>query len=550
MNDLERRLEEMFMSDSRSRRIGRVSVAARRLSPFRSLGFIGGVAVLALALVATFAIMRGGREDASTAGSAVPSSMTAGSVKPDNAHGVITFQNIRTEADPRDLQQVPQFVRNGRSDFTVAVSPDGTHVAMIRSGETGFQLITFMTARPEDVTIVLGFGGSGETPGNLVWAGDGANSVLIAVYKIATPAGPDPTTEYSTLRVVDLGSRQVREIARITNGTFFQPLAWRSPIAAAAEIGAAGRASAYDVVREGARTDISPERTPLTNVFSGGITASRDGARIVAVAAPAVRWWPFDQPGAAKELLADSRGRAEYAEFRPGRDELGVRVAAASASAGVPPPGHFEIWSLSGPQRVVSATAGFSTWRVDGTAALDGTNLIDPGTGAVIPLPGGVFKIVDVVRFGEPVTPSRPTALPSAPATAPAGAQSPASQVSINGRTFRIADAYLWRDFMPISEPSGKPLAASVKIQVDSGAFPVDVTVDHVWVYGPTVWEPAQLEIRRSPDAGTPGDQIEVFASGGPKWDPGTVVVVDVRLISGATTRVLRTAGVTIQRTS
>jgi hypothetical protein len=130
----------------------------------------------------------------------------------------------------------------------------------------------------------------------------------------------------------------------------------------------------------------------------GPITASRDGLRIAAVMAPAVRWWPMDQPSAAKELIADSRGRADFAAFRPGTDELGVSVGAPSVG-GVPPPGHFEIWSLSGQQRVVSATAGFSRWRADGTAAIDGTSLVDPSTGAVTPLPGGAFKIADVVLF-------------------------------------------------------------------------------------------------------------------------------------------------------
>ena len=134
---------------------------------------------------------------------------------------------------------------------------------------------------------------------------------------------------------------------------------------------------------------------PSSTQFS----ASRDGRRVVGVFAPAVRWWPVDQPAAFKELFADSGGRAEYAEFRPGTGELGVRVAGSTTSLGVAPPGHFEIWSLAGPQRVVSPTAGFTRWRVDGTAALDATNLIDPDSGAVTPLPGGAFKIVDVVLF-------------------------------------------------------------------------------------------------------------------------------------------------------
>src|SRR5712691_5331929 len=183
-------------------------------------------------------------------------------VRPDSAHGLITFTNVRTEADPKDLQQPPQFNRSpGTTTFMagVGVSPDGKQVAMIRSGETGSQLITFATSKPNDVTIVFDFAGSGEAPGGVVWAGDGAGIVLFAVHKLSSPAPQMPTT-YSTLRVVDVASRQVREIARITNGAYFLPLAWRPDrrTGAAAEI-AAGAANSYDVIREGAKM----EQTPL-----------------------------------------------------------------------------------------------------------------------------------------------------------------------------------------------------------------------------------------------------------------------------------------------
>ena len=573
MNDLERRLEEMFMSDSRGRRVRKVSVPSRRPSAFRALAYIGGIAVLALALIGTLALVRdqqnnpgasptaslpaaantpgpSGTSGASGNPSTTPS---GGAVRPDNTHGIITFQNIRTEADPRDLQQPPQFVRNGRSDFSVAVSPDGTRVAMIRTGETGQQLVTFTTARPNDVTIAaIDFSTTGEVASELVWAGDSSEYVVFSVDK---RAGATITSSYSALRSYDIAAKKQSEIARITSGLHLVPLAWRfdTHVGGAIEIDAfTGRVASYDVIRDNSLTD----RTPTPNLRGGDVqsgpfktqfSASRDGNRIVAVFAPAVRWWPVDQPGAAKELLADSKGRAEYAEFRPGTGELGVRVLAATVGQGVPPPGHFEIWSLSGQQRVVSPTAGFSRWRVDGTAALDGTNLVDPDSGAVTPLPGAT-KVVDVVRFTEPV--AAPTATAPVAVTSPLGPVSPTAQATIDGRTFRIADAYLWRDFMPISPPDGKPLAASLKIQVDSGAFPVDVTVDRIWVYGPTVWEPALFEVRRSPDAGTPADQIEVFANGGPKWDPGSEVSVDVRLISGGTTRILRVTEVTIQKTS
>ncbi len=66
---------------------------------------------------------------------------------------------------------------------------------------------------------------------------------------------------------------------------------------------------------------------------------------------------------------------------------------------GVAPPGHFEIWGLAGQRRIVSAIVGFDRWRIDGTAAIAGTVIIDPASGATTQLPGGAFKIADVVIF-------------------------------------------------------------------------------------------------------------------------------------------------------
>jgi hypothetical protein len=271
-------------------------------------------------------------------------------------------------------------------------------VAMIRSSQTTQQLITFTTARPNDVTIVVDFSGSGESPGGLVWAGDGSASLLLAVHK----AAPPQPSAYSTLRVVDLATKQVREISRITSGSFFMPIAWRPDrgVAAAVEI-AAGAASTYDLVRGGGP---AVERTPLGG--SGGpIIASRDGLRVAAVITfapevpPAVSWWPMDQPGTRNDIATKSNGRVELAAFRPGApDELGVSVTAPSVGGPVPP--HFELWNVtSGMQRVVTTTVGFEFWRVEGSAAISGTTLIDPASGQTTTLPGGAFKIADVVLF-------------------------------------------------------------------------------------------------------------------------------------------------------
>ncbi|TMC54578.1 MAG: hypothetical protein E6J19_14275, partial [Chloroflexi bacterium] len=104
MNDLERRLEEMFMSDSRGRRVGKVSVPSRRPSAFRALAYIGGIAVLALALIGTLALVRGQQNNpgaslpaaantpgpsGTTGGSGNPATTpSGGAVRPDNTHGI------------------------------------------------------------------------------------------------------------------------------------------------------------------------------------------------------------------------------------------------------------------------------------------------------------------------------------------------------------------------------------------------------------------------------------------------------------------------------
>jgi len=93
--------------------------------------------------------------------------------------------------------------------------------------------------------------------------------------------------------------------------------------------------------------------------------------------------------------------------------------------------------------------------------------------------------------------------------------------------------AYLWRDFMPVSPPDGKPLAAALSITTaDSSAFPADLRADAAWVLnGADVWATWVSETAGR----APGDPtLHVLVNGGPKWDPGTLVDVVVRLRDGS----------------
>lgn len=88
-------------------------------------------------------------------------------------------------------------------------------------------------------------------------------------------------------------------------------------------------------------------------------------------------------------------------------------------------------------------------------------------------------------------------------------------------------ETYLWRDFMPISPPDGKPLAAVVRL-VSTEPIPDDVKLVYLWVVnGQQVWA-----TRFAEEPVVSGNTIEAFANGGPKWGPGISVdvVVGVRI--------------------
>lgn len=334
---------------------------------------------------------------ASATATASPSPPAAAPVgaKPDARYGLIVpTGNMRTETDPRGLQDPSLFMTNS----AYAVSPDGKRIALIRTSQTGQHIVTFTTGRPNDLTTVVDLAGSGELASRVVWAGDGSDSLLFdAVRERRGSGGGDNLIwEYSALRSVDLASREVREVARIAGqNTKLWQLGWlpARQLVGAVEMRQLGPVANYVVIRSGAieRTAMNPS----PGVASFG--ASRDGARIVVSLETTVRWWPTDQPTAAKELTAQGAERIGHVEFRPGRDELGVDVDSA-----------FEIWSLTGQRRVVAErTPGFLRWRVDGSAAIASSDpssvwLVDPTTGAKTQLPGGGFPVSDVVMFDVP----------------------------------------------------------------------------------------------------------------------------------------------------
>jgi hypothetical protein len=105
-----------------------------------------------------------------------------------------------------------------------------------------------------------------------------------------------------------------------------------------------------------------------------------------------------------------------------------------------------------------------------------------------------------------------------------------ADTISI-GATKVVLETYLWRDFMPISPPDGKPMRAVVTlVPLNAETIPAEVDMVKMWVISnQTVWS-SGLEIVGEPDLSVPQPKIEKKASGGPKWGPGITVTVLVQI--------------------
>ena len=116
--------------------------------------------------------------------------------------------------------------------------------------------------------------------------------------------------------------------------------------------------------------------------------------------------------------------------------------------------------------------------------------------------------------------------------------------VEVNGTQY-IADAYLWRDFMPMSPPDGKPLRSSVTISTsDSTTISPDIMLIRQAVVGDNqLWEKEIEETERTDIS------VKGFSKGGPKWNPGTKVDVVIEFKVNGEKYKVRAADITIEKT-
>jgi hypothetical protein len=464
VSDLERRLEDLFTHDSRSRRVTAVEVPSRRAGPLRGLAFVGATALAVVALIVALNTLRPGPTPlASPTASASPTTTSAevvrcgettqfvaptadhpgsfvitsegraelvmvpagsglaaaggyncarirpgtpsgelvamipiggpgyvpppspsaaptaqSQLRPDAQHGFLSQRPdaIRTEVDAVARAQFPQ-------GYAAAVSIDGKRVAMLVTTQTGSRLVTFRTDQPQQMTTVLDFAGTGEGVGQIAWAADDSSSVLISVHKFRPPT---ESTEYTTLRAVDLATRSVTEIARFTDGRFLVPLYW-DPVtgsAAAYETGPGGFGVDYVLLRGGqiSRTDFPFETIANT------IKADARTGRILAIVGrdrTAVSTWRYDHFDQRTDLRPAAGEQVHVALWRPNREEIVVSVGPPAVTS--EPAMRMEVWSMANARRQLSGagTSRLLLVRVDGTAALNfDFTLIDLETGRAL----------------------------------------------------------------------------------------------------------------------------------------------------------------------
>jgi len=101
-------------------------------------------------------------------------------------------------------------------------------------------------------------------------------------------------------------------------------------------------------------------------------------------------------------------------------------------------------------------------------------------------------------------------------------------KIEINGTEYTL-ETYLWRDFMPICPPDGRPLVALVKVKAPGEtAISSKIDATRLWVVkGKEIWE---TEFANE-EGSAIGDTLEKIGRDGPKWGPGITVDIVVKII-------------------
>jgi hypothetical protein len=299
----------------------------------------------------------------------------------------------------------PQIVPEGRTtkvgelagsffnQFHGTVSPDGRRAIYVAqpdsNGPWGYYLLD--GSKPTEQRRILAL--PNEIPGPLLWSAD-MSAIAFTAEDSGATQGVIP--KYDSIRTLDLTSGAVRELARITDGSYYQLVGWDKPAGTlAAQIlpypPVEGKRSTYIV--------IAPSGTKMTSVDGPtAYGASADARTVVGLQCAATTgcslWtWPLADYSARADQRLPAGLSLNVVGFRPGTNDIGLTVFEQSGGSG-----RIALWSASaGLRSVYPSPAGRSPtggwfFRADGSAAIvnfgAGEDLvIDLATGQATQLP-------------------------------------------------------------------------------------------------------------------------------------------------------------------
>lgn len=282
------------------------------------------------------------------------------------------------------------------NQFHGAVSPDGRRAVYAAepdlNGPWGYYLLD--GSRPGEQRRLLAL--PNEVPGSVLWSADGTAIAFTAQDANATQG---VTPKYDSIRTLDLTTGVVLELARITDGSYYQIVGWDK---ASGTLAAQINPYPNDGTKKSTYLVIGPSGVKTTSVAGpSAYFSSTDGRTVVGLQCdPAARFgpcslwtWPLaDYAARADQHLPGGLSLSLFG-FRPGTNDVGVMTFDASGGSG-----RIALWSASAGLRTVYAIpAGRSPsgpwfFRADGSAVIVdfGTNedvVIDIATGQAARLP-------------------------------------------------------------------------------------------------------------------------------------------------------------------
>jgi hypothetical protein len=304
-----------------------------------------------------------------------------------------------------DPGSAPRIRREGETVSTVAelagsyfnqfhgtVAPDGrraAYPAQTQDGQWAYYLLD--GSKPTEQRRILAL--PNEIPGRVVWSSD-MTAIAFTAQDFNATQGVTP--KYDSIRTLDLATGAVRELARVTDGSYYQIVGWDKT---SSLLAAVVTPYPYDGAKPGSYIVIGPTGTKTTPLDGASpYTATSDartvyGLKCAGTPSYCSLWtWPLSDYAARVDQHLPTGLSLGITGLRPGSADVGLVVFDAAGGTRI------ALWSATAGLRTAyrlptgRSPSGQPFFRADGSAIVveigpSETLIVDLTTGATTPLP-------------------------------------------------------------------------------------------------------------------------------------------------------------------